>query len=179
MDTIEQAAPEFRTAQHWRAFVHEHQVIGPAGCFDPLCRILARVPFDHAMSLIAFTRIVVVTATGAEYLSQAAAVGHSVLVLAEGVFALPEDEQAAIILPQVARCVLHAKHLMDPTLPADVDLSGCFDAETGKLVRHEQYNAAMRRINDAEFDLGIETFTDKQKAAKLARLWQEQYEQCV
>jgi hypothetical protein len=147
----------------------------PSGerCRAMLARVVARVP--HRVLLEVICRLAVfVTAggAGATYLSAKFLRGRHVVLLGEGLLGMSEDEQAAVILPQVARAVLGAPHPLERVREDADDWDEVIDKEND-TVNERAYREVIRLHNNAVVDLKIDVHFAGREADALARSWQE------
>jgi hypothetical protein len=112
----------------------------------------------------------------AEYLSAkvvrgVVAEGRALVVLGEGLLELPEDEQARIILPLAARCVLRSRHPLE-RVQEDRDFWECVrkQTQTGECMK-SLLDERWKLVKDARANLAIDAHLDRQKADKLVESW--------
>jgi hypothetical protein len=147
-------------------------VIGPEGLRRALVRVLRRVPARAWEKFWGTSCFVMADADGGTWLSPKLAERKYIVVLDSGILGRGDDEQAAVILPLVARAVCECRHPLQ--LPREYPEPF---TEAGNMVGDTP--AYRRRLREWEADdtnQKIGAHFDAKAADELARKWQAQWE---
>lgn len=149
--------------------------LGHEGCRDLVARALARWPYLHQLDVLAGTVFVMTGPGQVAYLSAKLIGDRNFVVLKEELLALPEDDQLAVVLSQMAHCVLRSRHSLESPaefpIPLKLWRDGTRRARRPGAAEVEEYEARVWAFDDEAVNLKIDAHFSKQKADGLARSW--------
>jgi hypothetical protein len=147
-------------------------VIGPEELRHVLVRVLRRVPVRAWEKFLATSCFAMADAAGGGWLSPKLAERKYIVVLDRGILGRTDGEQAAVILPLVARAVRGCRHPLQ--LPRDYPEPF---TEAGHLIGDTPaYRRRVREWEDDDTNQRIGAHFDAKAADELARKWQAQWE---
>jgi hypothetical protein len=149
-------------------------VMGDDRFREMVARALAQIPVvDILEAVLPNCLFVMVTPNTVEYLSSRLSMERGVVLLGESIVDRPEDEQAQLILPLVARCVARAAHERErPNRDRARALPR--DPQTGEW-RDDVFAEECRKSKDEQANLQIAVWEGERDAQLLVETWRQKW----